>query len=371
MEIIHIILGKANPHRSNGVNKVVFNLVSEQVKMGLDVEVWGITYTPQERPTDYPFALRLFKDQKYPFALDPNLRQAIECLPASTVVHLHGGWIPQYYAVAKYLVRNNLKYVLTPHGAYNAIAMIRSKWRKRIYLALFERFVISNADCIHCLGDSEVDGVESICRGVHTKIIPYGFSGSEMGVQRVDRSSFRIGFLGRIDIYTKGLDLILKAYKQLEHRLENSELVIVGDGKEMPKLREMIKSLAFQNRVTLTGSKYGVEKDREIVKMDIFLHPSRNEGLPNAPLEAASMGVPSIVSKATNLASYINEYQAGLVISDGDAVGLATAIETLYKRYVDGSLTVLGSNCKEMIQEAFSWSHIIDQFSLMYDEIGN
>ena len=43
MEIIHIVLGKANPDRMNGVNKVVYQLATKQADFGEKVAVWGIT----------------------------------------------------------------------------------------------------------------------------------------------------------------------------------------------------------------------------------------------------------------------------------------------------------------------------------------
>ena len=46
MEIIHLILGKANPNRMNGVNKVVHELATTQVEKGISAEVWGITDNP-------------------------------------------------------------------------------------------------------------------------------------------------------------------------------------------------------------------------------------------------------------------------------------------------------------------------------------
>ena len=42
MKIIHLVLGKANPERMNGVNKVVHQLAKTQATLGQKVSVWGI-----------------------------------------------------------------------------------------------------------------------------------------------------------------------------------------------------------------------------------------------------------------------------------------------------------------------------------------
>ena len=65
MKIIHIILGKANPKRMNGVNKVVYSLASIQLEQGFDVEVWGITPEIESGAShEPPFPLRLFPAHK-------------------------------------------------------------------------------------------------------------------------------------------------------------------------------------------------------------------------------------------------------------------------------------------------------------------
>ena len=43
MEIIHLVMGKANPQRMNGVNKVVYQLATKQAEAGIKVQVWGFT----------------------------------------------------------------------------------------------------------------------------------------------------------------------------------------------------------------------------------------------------------------------------------------------------------------------------------------
>ena len=46
MKIIHLVLGKANPNRMNGVNKVAHYHAEYLHKLGHEVEIWGLTSTP-------------------------------------------------------------------------------------------------------------------------------------------------------------------------------------------------------------------------------------------------------------------------------------------------------------------------------------
>ena len=104
MKIIHLILGKANPERMNGVNKVVHALATQQQRAGADVAVWGITADLSDNYPAREFATRLFLAQRNPFSLAAELRDALRQQAGSpTVVHLHGAFIPVYFSVARLL----------------------------------------------------------------------------------------------------------------------------------------------------------------------------------------------------------------------------------------------------------------------------
>ena len=109
MEIIHIVLGKANPDRLNGVNKVVYNMATEQTKAGKKVEVWGITDNLEHNYPDRNFKTKLFKASKFPFFIDHKLKTAI-LHHKNGVFHMHGGWIPVFSSLAKFFKKhqNNL-----------------------------------------------------------------------------------------------------------------------------------------------------------------------------------------------------------------------------------------------------------------------
>jgi glycosyltransferase involved in cell wall biosynthesis len=326
MEIKHIVLGKANPERLNGVNKVVFNLASEQTKAGKNVQVWGITDNPIH---DYPernFKTLLFKASKFPFLIDSDLKSAIKSHKTS-VFHIHGGWIPLFSSLAKLFAKHHIKYVITPHGAYNEIAMQRSQWIKKIYFHAFEKTILKHAHKVHSIGKSEVEGLEKIYPNAKSFLLPYGFEANTAEVSVSKNKDFTIGFVGRLDTHTKGLDLLMEAFYQFQKTEVNSKLWIIGDGEGRDFLEQFILEKKLNN-VVLWGKKFGKEKDELISQMHVFAHPSRNEGLPTSVLEAASFGVPSIVSKATNVAEYVTQFQAGIAIDNHSVSQLMSAMDT-------------------------------------------
>ncbi|PPK87839.1 glycosyltransferase involved in cell wall biosynthesis [Neolewinella xylanilytica] len=367
MEIIHLVMGKANPARMNGVNKVVYQLATRQTAAGLNVSVWGFTKTPEADYGERNFRTVLFREDRNPFALDPAFRRALGDLDREgTVFHLHGGWVPLFSRAAAALHRAGLRYVITPHGAYNTRAMEKGRWRKKLYFRLFERSLLRHAAAIHCIGASEVDGLQTIYKTDKTVLLPYGMD--MVGTQRAEaraEDGFVFGFVGRLDYYTKGLDLLLDAFAAHIRTDEDAVLWIVGDGDGRAAVEEKIATLGIEDRVVLHGSRYGEDKDALLRRMRVFLHPSRNEGMPSAVLEAAAFGVPCIVTEATNIGDYVREYGAGRVVPNEDDRALALAMGEC-RGLGGGTLLELGSNASRMVATAFSWPEVVVRFNKLY-----
>jgi glycosyltransferase involved in cell wall biosynthesis len=128
----------------------------------------------------------------------------------------------------------------------------------------------------------------------------------------------------------------------------------------------MVQSKGLENKVVLWGSKFGKDKDELMQQMDVFVHPSRNEGLPSSVLEAASLGIPCLVSKATNVGSYVLRHQAGYVIDNENSEQLRKKLEVLYLIKKIDSLRKMGAGAKKMIEHSFSWDSIVREFDQLY-----
>ncbi len=367
MEIIHLILGKANPERMNGVNKVVYQLATQQAAAAKRVAVWGITKDLSVNYGKRNFTTLLFQAYDNPFKIDRELKKALlSKQDKETVFHLHGGWIPIYSSLTKFMTRHNIPYVLTPHGAYNSIAMERSNLKKKVYFKFFEKPLLQAAKRVHAIGESEVEGLSKIYPNDKSFLMPYGFDAEQLNGSKLDKETpFTIGFIGRLDIYTKGLDLTIDAFKSFQQTYPNSRLWIIGDSDDRPKLEAMIAEQQIEN-VTLWGAKFGEEKKELLGQMHAFVHASRNEGLPASVLEAANVGIPCIVTKATNVGSFITAYKAGVAIDNEDTLALSSAFEVLYRAWEDDRIQTIAKNAKRMVQEAFNWKNLVQEFDRLY-----
>jgi glycosyltransferase involved in cell wall biosynthesis len=368
MEIIHIALGKVNPQRMNGVNKVVYNLATEQANAGTNVQVWGITHSLDH---DYPernFKTQLFLKKKFPFFIPDALKAEVLKCNNDVVFHLHGGFIPVFYSIARFLHTHGKKFIFTPHGSYNRIAWRKSGTSKALYFRLFEGPMLKRASIVHVLGKSESEGLNYLQKGLPIIRAPYGFEipANTVLASSETASEYLIGFCGRVDIYTKGLDVLLPAFSAFVKEIPNARLWIIGDGPERPALEKQAIELGLGNNIHFWGSKYGKEKDDLLAKLQLFVHPSRNEGLPTAVLEAAGMGIPCLISEATNLGDEVRQSQAGIVIPFTQTDQLLEGLKAAHEMQKNTPVEVLQQRSRALVETHFNWQKVLRDFNAIY-----
>lgn len=148
--------------------------------------------------------------------------------------------------------------------------------------------------------------------------------------------------VGRLD-YVKGFDLLISAYSKLE--LENVDLIISGEGLERENLLRQIWELKMDDRIKLVGFKSNLQD--YYTQAELFVLSSRNEGYPNALIEAMSLGCACIaVDCQYGPSEIIKNNHNGLLIENNNPELLGGAI---LKMLQDTSLrTRLSQNCRSV-----------------------
>lgn len=367
--IVHLVLGKANPDRMNGVNRVVHNQAGYLHQMGVPVEIWGITPTPNEPSPVRKFTTRLFLSQPFYRGLDIKLITALATLSTESVVHIHGAFIHEFYQVAQLLKSAGIPYVYTPHGAFNEIALQKNKLLKKLYLFLYEKKILRNAQKVQFLGHSEFEHINNLISLSNKVIIPNGQNFEELtfDFEPLHRQNSPVfGFCGRMDIYYKGLDLLVEGFAGYIHNGGRGELWLIGDGAGKEDLMKQCDHYAISDRVKFLGALYGTEKLNRISNMDVFCHPSRSEGSPTAVLEAGALNRPLIVSHATNTGELVVSYNCGENIGVASARTIQRALFNMERNYDDGLLPAMGSRACQMVSTEFNWNTIAKQLNGIY-----
>jgi glycosyltransferase involved in cell wall biosynthesis len=111
------------------------------------------------------------------------------------------------------------------------------------------------------------------------------------------RSSIRIGFVGSFAQMYKGPDTLIHAAALCQGHL-NFELAMVGAGRCLPEMKALALKLGLADRVEFLGELSSGNSIFDFLdSIDLFLMPSRAEGLPRALVEAMSRGCPCIASE--------------------------------------------------------------------------
>lgn len=104
---------------------------------------------------------------------------------------------------------------------------------------------------------------------------------------------FVIGHVGRFD-YQKNHEFIVSIVEELVKHKKNVIVLLIGDGDMEDQIRDLIKEKNLQDYFVFLGSRADVE--RFYNAMDVFILPSRFEGLPIVGIEAQANGLPCLFS---------------------------------------------------------------------------
>ena len=358
--IIHLTLGKANPDRANGINVIVHGMAEALQRLGLPVEVWGITPTPKDETFERSYALRLFGRSSKRWSLTPELKTALVGLPDSAVVHLHGGLLPEFVQVARLLRRRKLPWVLMPHGSYSKAALRRGWLRKRLFIALFDRIVIRGAARIQLGASNSANGLARMIRPPQALVIPNGYDTTRGPHALLDAAPFRFSYCGRLASYHKGLDLLARGFVKASKGEPEMQLDLIGEGPDRAQIEGILSAGGVSERVSLHGSLFAEEKRKVLTQSNCFVLTSRHEGFPMALLEAAALGLPLLVSEGTNFANYVRKFDCGMVLPSLNAQAIAKALAAMASSSPE-RLREMGTNSIRLILKELHWDRIAER----------
>ena len=119
--------------------------------------------------------------------------------------------------------------------------------------------------------------------------------------------------------------MLVEAYRDLNPKVDNSHLVVVGDGPFMQEMQAATTGLPC----TFTGVLSGEELVAAYASSDVFVFPSTTDTFGNVILEAQACGLPVIVSDQGGPCENMVPDQTGLVIPGDDRAKLTAAMHTL------------------------------------------
>jgi len=178
---------------------------------------------------------------------------------------------------------------------------------------------------------------------------------------REEGGPVRLVFVGRV-VHQKGLDVLLSALAKLPSEADYA-LTIVGDGPLRGALTEQAASLGVLPRLRFAGWAGREEMPELLRRADLFVFPSRDEGMPNAVLEAMAAGLPVVATRISGNEEVVADGETGLLVPPDDPDALAGALAGLL---ADAALRrQLGAAGRARVCREYSWQSVAERYAAL------
>ncbi len=175
---------------------------------------------------------------------------------------------------------------------------------------------------------------------------------------------FRIGAASRL-VPLKGLIYLIRAMARLRNRIPTASLEIAGDGPDLTRLQAEVSRLGLDKHVSFLG---WVERVEELfMRWSVFAHPSLEEGLGVAVLEAMAAGLPVVAAASGGVPEVVSDGRTGYLVPAGDDAGLANRIGDLLENRV--TRESFGAAGLARAREHFSVVAMAENVFAIYDEL--
>lgn len=141
-------------------------------------------------------------------------------------------------------------------------------------------------------------------------------------------SYFIFGYVGRLR-HEKGVDILFEAFAKVSGTHEEARLLVVGDGPDLPFLKERFGREPWWRNVLFTGEQSWEEAMKYFSLMDTVVVPSRFEGFGLTAVEAMASSLPVIASRTGGLGEIVCHGESGLLFENGNVKELEQAMELL------------------------------------------
>jgi glycosyltransferase involved in cell wall biosynthesis len=175
-----------------------------------------------------------------------------------------------------------------------------------------------------------------------------------------------IGTVGRLEP-RKGTATLIAALATLRAEGRDVSLVVVGDGPLRSELVATAARLGLASHVQMLGDRADIEEI--LAAVDVFVLPSRTEGMSNALLEAMAMALPVVATAVGGTPEVIAEGRSGLLVPSDDPSAMAAAIARLLDDRP--SAARIGAAARQTVEERFGARSMVRRLEAVYAAVAN
>ncbi|CCG03759.1 glycosyltransferase [Blastococcus saxobsidens] len=230
---------------------------------------------------------------------------------------------------------------------------------ERSTLRRAEAVIVLTARTARALAD---DGVAA----ERVSTIPSGFDPALFGGHGSDvfpeAGRPRIGYVGRL-AEQKRADVLVHAFGRMA---EEAALVVVGDGPERERVRQLVRASPVAERITMTGFVDHSAVPGVLASLDVLVLPSAYEEMGSVLVEAMAAGLPVVASDVGGIPEVVRDGETGLLVPPGDVDALAGALDRLV---ADGRLRSRLAAGARIRARAYGWPYLSGCVAEVYQRV--
>ena len=178
------------------------------------------------------------------------------------------------------------------------------------------------------------------------------------------REAPRAVFVGRLAV-EKDLPTLIRAWAIVRRELPSAVLTLVGDGPEREALKALIAELGLIGAVELTGAMS--DPTSSLRDADLFVLPSREEGMSIALLEAMALGLPVVATAIPGNRKLVADFKHGRLVPPGDVGFLAQTIRDQWSNF-DRAIH-MGRAARSLVEQKYSITVMARRHLELFDRL--
>jgi sugar transferase (PEP-CTERM/EpsH1 system associated) len=250
------------------------------------------------------------------------------------------------------------------------------QWLRRVFKRLVRHYIPLSRHLEGYLAEKirvPKSRMTRICNGVDTAVFhpgPNGRAPLAGGPFGNEPGTLVIGTVGRMHGVKDQLNLVRAFLSLMEQRpdfLGRARLVLIGDGPLRAEAQAMLDAAGLDRVAWLPGERSDIA---EILRgLDIFVLPSKAEGISNTLLEAMATGLPVVATKVGGNPELVVDGVTGRLVPKENPEALAAAL----RDYLDAPqrLAAHGAAGLARARESFSLDGMVSRYLAVYDDLLN